>query len=331
MKQLRRQPKLTLLASVGSLVLALSAPLTAAAADPTTVDLGAADSFAVLGATAVTNVPTSTITGDVGLSPADGSNYSGITQAQVTGTIYAVDNTGPAGSVNNSTLLNDAQNALSAAYGDAAGRTPTQTFVGADNQLGGQILTPGVYAVPAASTANLIGTLTLDGQNNANAVFIFQSSSSLVTAAGSIVQLINGTQPCNVFWQVTSSATLGDNSTFKGNILALTSATVKNGADVEGSVLVRNAAVTLNANTITDTACATSNPPTPVPTPVPPMGGPTQSGGETVSLASAVSGSTTDAGPESLPASGTPSAIPLAMIFGLAGLWYSRRLAFASR
>ncbi|MSU75894.1 DUF3494 domain-containing protein [Patescibacteria group bacterium] len=104
--------------------------------------MGTAENFAVLGATAVTNVPTSVITGDVGLSPAAGSNYSGITQAQVTGTIYDVNGTGPAGSVNNPSLLTQAKNDLTAAYIDAAGRIPTQTFVAGDTlYLHGSILT----------------------------------------------------------------------------------------------------------------------------------------------------------------------------------------------
>jgi hypothetical protein len=206
MKQTRRKPRASLL-SVASLVLALSGPVAAVAAGPATVNLGAADSFAVLGATAVTNVPNSTIIGNVGLSPAAGSNYSGITQAQVTGTIYAVDGTGPAGSVNNPALLTQAKNDLTAAYLDAAGRTPTQTFVAGDNQLGGQILTQGVYAFGHATTANIVGTLTLSG--DANSVFIFQASSDLVTASSSVVQLTGGAQSCNVFWQVGSSTTLG--------------------------------------------------------------------------------------------------------------------------
>jgi len=221
-----------------------------------TVGLGTAASFAVLAGTAVTNVPTSVITGDVGLSPASGSNYAGLTAAEVTGTIYAVDGAGPAGSVNNPALLTTAKNDLTTAYLDAAGRTPTQTFVAADNQLGGQTLTAGVYAFGGASSANLIGTLTLDGQGNANSVFIFQASSTLVTASSSVVQLINGAQACNVFWQVTSSTTLGTSTTFVGTVMALTSITDNGSATVLGRLLARNAATALNNTTITVPACA---------------------------------------------------------------------------
>lgn len=232
-----------------------------AAAGPTTVNLLTSANFAVLAATAVTNTPTSTITGDVGLSPAAGSNYAGITTSQVSGTIYAVDGSGPAGSVNNPALLTTAKNDLTAAYIDAAGRTPTTTFVASDNQLGGQTLTAGTYRFGHASTANITAAspLVLDAQGDPTAVFIFQATSDLVTASGSSVQLVNGAQACNVFWQVGTSATLGSSSTFKGTIIALTAATVNSAATMEGRVMARNAAVTLNNNTITRPTCATTS------------------------------------------------------------------------
>lgn len=224
----------------------------------TAVNLGTATSFAVLAGTAITNVPASVITGDVGLSPAAGSNYSGLTAAEVSGSIYAVDGSGPAGSVNNPALLTTAKNDLTTAYVDAAGRTPDTTFVAADNQLGGKTLTTGTYAFGHASTANLTASspLILDGQNNPNAIFIFKASSDLVTASGSVVQLINGAQACNVYWQVGSSTTLGTNSTFKGTIMSLTASTITTGANIEGRILAQNAAVTLNSNTITRPTCA---------------------------------------------------------------------------
>jgi hypothetical protein len=223
----------------------------------TTVGLGTAASFAVLAGTGITNVPTSVITGDVGLSPASGSNYSGLTAAEVSGLIYAVDGSGPAGSVNNPALLTTAKNDLTTAYLDAAGRTPNTTFVAADNQLGGKTLTAGTYAFGHASTANLTAAspLVLDGQGDPNATFIFQASSDLVTASSSVVQLVNGAQACNVFWQVGSSTTLGTSSTFKGTIMSLTASTITTGANIEGRILARNAAVTLDSNTITRPTC----------------------------------------------------------------------------
>jgi hypothetical protein len=232
------------------------------AASPTKVNLLTTDSFAVLAGTAITNVPTSSITGNVGLSPAAGSNYSGLTAAQVNGTIYAVDGSGPAGSVNNPGLLTTAKNDLTTAYVDTMGRTPTTTFITGDNQLGGQTLTAGVYRFGNASTANLTAAspLTLDAQGDPNAVFIFQATSDLVTASGSVVQLTNGAQACNIFWQVGSSATLGSSSTFKGTLMTLTAASVNSSATIEGRILAQNAAVTLNANTITRPAtCLTSS------------------------------------------------------------------------
>jgi len=240
-----------------ALSIALASPIVAAG--PTTVNLLTSANFAVLAGTGITNVPTSTITGDVGLSPAAGSNYAGLTAAQVNGTIYAVDGTGPAGSVNNPGLLTTAKNDLTTAYLDAAGRTPTTTFVSGDNQLGGQTLVAGTYRFGHASTANITAAspLVLDAQGDPTAVFIFQATSDLITASGSVVQLVNGAQACNVFWQVSSSATLGTSSTFKGTIMTLTSAAVNSAATIEGRVLARNAAVTLNNNTITRPVCTT--------------------------------------------------------------------------
>ena len=116
-------------------------------------------------------------------------------------------------------------------------------------------MTPGIYD-SASGTFEITGTLTLDAQNDPNAVFIFKTASTLVTAVSSNVVLINGAQSCNVLWQVGSSATLQTYSTFKGNILALTSATVTTGVNVEGRVLARNGAVTLDTDTITKTTCA---------------------------------------------------------------------------
>jgi hypothetical protein len=234
-------------------VLLIGSVLTGTAAAAQTVQLGTATPFAVLAATAVTDIPTSSITGDVGLSPAAGTNYSGLTQAEVTGTIYSTDGTGPAGAVNDPALLTTAKNDLTTAYGDAAGQSPTSTFATGDNQLGGQTLTAGVYAFGHAATANITAAspLVLNGQGNNDAVFVFQASSDLVTASDSVVQLENGAQACNVFWQVGSSATLESGSTFVGTIMAYASATLDTGATVQGRVLARTGAVTLDANTIT--------------------------------------------------------------------------------
>src|SRR5438093_6803764 len=132
-------------------------------------------------------------------------------------------------------------------YNDAAARTGAITLAG---NIGGQTLTPGLYK-SASSLEISSGDLTLDALGDANAVFIFQMGSTLTTTVGRQVILTGGARAANVFWQVGSSATLGTGSVFKGNILALASITVTNGANVEGRLLARTAAVTLDSNTIT--------------------------------------------------------------------------------
>ena len=203
------------------------------------VGLGTVDSFAVLGGSTVTNTGPSVINGDLGVSP--GSAVTGFPPGIVNGTIHAAD-----------AVAGQAQSDLTTAYNDAAGRPCQFTLTGQD--LGGMVLTHGVYCF--TSSAQLTGTLTLDGEGDPNAVFIFQIASTLTTASASTVALINGAQSCLVYWQVGSSATLGTASSFRGNIFALTSNTVTTGTTVDGRVLARNGAVTLDSNTITRARCA---------------------------------------------------------------------------
>ncbi len=220
-----------------------------AAAQQTSVPLGTASSYAVLAGSTITNTGATTINGDVGLSP--GTAVTGFPPGTVVGTTRTAAAAAPA------------QAGLVTAYNDAAGRTPVTTVA---TELGGQTLVAGVYN-SAAGTFGITGILTLDGQNDANAVFIFQAASTLTTAAGapgnpaSQVVLINGAQPCNVFWQVGSSATLGTYSVFQGSILALTSITVTTGATINGRALARNGAVTLDTNSITTSVCAATQGP----------------------------------------------------------------------
>lgn len=143
-----------------------------------------------------------------------------------------------------------AQTDTATAYNDAAGRS-AGTTVTAD--LGGQTLASGVYG---GATLSLTGTLKLDAQGDSTAVWVFQAASTLTTASSSTVQLINGADPCNVFWQVGSSATLGTSSTLAGTILANTSITATTGATINGRLLAGTGAVTLDTNTVTTTACA---------------------------------------------------------------------------
>jgi len=208
----------------------------------TSIDLGAATSYAVIAGSAITNTGSSVLTGDVGLSP--GSSIGGFPPGHITGNSDAADA---------QSLL--AQGAATSAFGIAQSAPSTSSL--ALGVLAGT-LSPGVYT--ASSDMSLTGTLTLDGGGNLNSVFIFQAGTSLTTASGSSVVLQNGAQACHVFWQVGSTATLGTTTAFVGTILALTSAVLDTGATVDGRVFAQTAAVTLDDNTISVPTCAT--PPT---------------------------------------------------------------------
>lgn len=249
-----------LLIVVVQFVVMLPVPKAYAYANPATVNLGTVDSFAAFAADALGDTGSaSLIVGNVGLTPGGGTSYTGILSGNVTGIIYAVDGAGPVGSTNNPGLLTTARADLNTAYTNAMNRTPNLTLNAGDNQLGGQNLTQGVYAVAAASTANLIGTLTLTG--DADSIFIFQMSSTLVTAASSKVVLA-GVQSCHVFWQVGSSATLNATTTFVGTVMADTTITNTGaaGSTVDGRLLAGaitgSGALTLNHNNITKPTCA---------------------------------------------------------------------------
>jgi len=232
---------LGLVAVTGLLLLAasLSTSPTASAADAP-VGLGTAETYAVLGGQAVTNTGPSNLFGDVGVSP--GTAITGFPPGIALGVMHAGD-----------AEAAGAQSDLTIAYNDAAGRAATANIAG---DLGGLTLTPGVYTT--ASSIGLTGTLTLDAQGDPAAVFIFQVGSALTTASASSVSMINGAQPCNVFWQIGSSATLGTNTDFIGTILALTSISVTTGTTVEGRALARNGQVSLDTNVFTEPRCDTT-------------------------------------------------------------------------
>ena len=212
-------------------------PLLVLSAYANSVNLGTAGSYAVLAGSAVTNTGSSVLNGNLGISPGCSGAVSGFPPGIVHGTINACN--GPAA---------QAQRDLTAAYLEAKGLAPTKVLTGTD--LGGLTLTPGVYFF--ATSAQLTGTLTLNNLGNPNAVFVFQIGSTLTTASNSAVIFSSSLGDPNVFWQVGSSATLGTTTKFAGNILALTSITLNNGASITcGSALAQNGAVTLNNNVIT--------------------------------------------------------------------------------
>jgi hypothetical protein len=217
-----------------------------ATAIPVTVDLGSDSGFAVLAGSGITvagAVDTTTITGDIGTFPT--TSITGLGNVVLNGVNQGGD-----------AVTQNAKGDLVTAFGDAASRSATTTYSPIFD-LGGQTLTSGVYNDP--TSFGLTGTLTLDAKGNPNAVWIFQTGSSLITAANSKINLIGGAQACHVFWEIGSSATLGTGTSFIGTILALTSITLTTGATVDGGLLAQNGAVTLDSNVITTADCGTTN------------------------------------------------------------------------
>jgi hypothetical protein len=273
---------------------------TAANAATPGVGLGSAGNFSVLAGTPkVENTGSTTIDRSVGIHPAD--QVIGFPPGIVGGTIHAGD-----------AVALQAKSDLTNAYLNAAGRPVTANHT----QLGGLTLVDGVYNAGGASL-NLTGTLTLDGQNDPNSTWIFQATSDLITASASRVMLINSASACNVFWQVTSSATLGSGSSFVGTIMALTSITVTTNVTVDGRALARNGMVTLDSDRFISSPCqAALTPPTrppftpgPTATPVPaPMTTFTPAPAATP-IATAAS----SVGPTAAPIAAVPTAKPAAV------------------
>jgi hypothetical protein len=209
---------------------------------PSSVSLKSAASFAVLGGSTVTNTGPSIIKGDLGVNP--GCAITGFPPGTVVGgATHKCD-----------AVALQAQNDNTAAYNVLAGLVCSVDETGHD--LGGLTLTAGVYCF--TSSAQLTGTLTLNAQGNPNALFIFQIASTLTTASESSVQMINGGNNCNAYWQVGSSATLGTTTSFLGNILALTSISLDTGASVSGRALAQTGAVTMDSNEVSISSCSSS-------------------------------------------------------------------------
>ncbi len=213
------------------------------------VDLGAAAPFTILAGAAITTTGGGIINGDVGASPISGSAIA-LTAEQVNGTIYSVDASGPPGSTVDAGYLTTAKGALTAAYNDAAGRTPipSGTFLnpgipGNPGEMGGMTLVPGVYKF--TSTAYITGgDLTLAG--GPDDVWIFQIASDLQVGTGAKVILTGGALPRNIFWQVGTSAVIETFAVFKGIIMADQSITMKSSSTMDGKALAFSAGVTFN-------------------------------------------------------------------------------------
>ena len=209
----------------------------------TAPSLGTAASFSVLGGSTVTNTGATLVAGDLGVSP--GTTVTGFPPGSVVGTIHAGD-----------AIAAQAQTAAAAAYNNLAGQACDFNLTG--QNLGGLTLTPGTYCF--ASSAQLTGILTLNAQNNPGAVFLFKIGSTLTTDSNSSVVVINNGSSCNTFFQVGTSATLGTNTAFRGNILALTSITLNTGSSLEGRALALGGAVTTDTNFISNLPCTTATP-----------------------------------------------------------------------
>ena len=197
--------------------------------------LGNAQSFAALAGATVTNTGSSVITGNVGVSAS--TAVTGFPPGLVlNGSVH-----------NNDAVAQQAQTALTAAMVNLRAR-PCQGAP--DSQpLSNNTVTPGVYCYAAA--ADLTGPLVLDAQGDPAAEFVFKIGSALTVAGGSTVSLINGASPCNVYWVLGSSGTIGAGTFFVGNILATASITAITGASISGRALASTGAVALDTNAIT--------------------------------------------------------------------------------
>ena len=214
------------------------------------VNLGASGNYVILAKTAITNVPTSAITGDLGISPAAASYITGFsitkatgyaTSAQVTGSIYAADMAAPTG-INLTTAVNN----MLTAYTDAAGRPfPDFSELGTGN-IGGKTLAPGLYKW--TNSVTIPSNITISG--NATDVWIFQIAGNLNMSASVLITLTGGALAKNIFWQVAGAVTLGTSSHFEGILLSKTSITFQTSSSINGRALAQTL-VALDKNIVT--------------------------------------------------------------------------------
>ncbi|MFH1530004.1 MAG: ice-binding family protein [Pseudomonadota bacterium] len=221
------------------------------------VPLSSSAAFAILASAAITNIPTSVITGDIGLIPDTGANISGFsdpeTCPEVAGTMYVVDAAGPACALIDPTLLANAKIDAGVAFANArdAARGTPQSVSG---NLNGLTLYPGLYESGSSLEISPGGFLTLDGQGDGDAIFIIRSATSITTEATSEVVLTSGAKAANVYWTAGSAVTLGVNSIMKGTLLAGTALSLQTGANLQGRALNQGPAaeaITLDSCTIT--------------------------------------------------------------------------------
>lgn len=232
--------------------LGLIVPMAAFAAGPTAVTLGTAGNYAILAKTAVSTTGSTSVVGDIGISPAAASYITGFgldlaaysayaTSALVTGKIYAPGYTDPT-PANITTAVSD----METAYTDAAGRTnPTATELGAGN-IGGMTLVAGTYKW--GTDVTIPTDVTLSG--GANDVWIFQIAGKLDMSSATKVVLSGGAQAKNIFWAVAGQTTLGTTAVMNGIILDQTAIVMNTGATLNGRALAQSA-VTMDANTVT--------------------------------------------------------------------------------
>lgn len=244
-------------------------PINVFAAGPASVNLLSAGNFVILTKSGISTTGTTSITGDIGVSPAPATYITGFgltmdssntysTSAKVTGKVYAADYTPPT-----PTTMTTAISDMQTAYTDAAGRTlPTATELGAGN-IGGMTLAPGLYKW---GTNVIIPTnVTLSG--GANDVWIFQIAQNLIVSSSAQVVLSGGAQASNIFWQVAGQTTLGTSSVFNGNILDQTAIVLNTGATLNGRALAQTA-VTLDSNNVTKAIVSSFTSPTPTTNPI---------------------------------------------------------------
>lgn len=219
------------------------------------VALGSSAGFAVLSHAGLTNVPSSAISGDVGLSPGVRSDMTGLldSDGQVTnGQIYASDDSGLVSGITVANMLIAAKSDAQSAYLDAVNSsrgTPTSV----SGNLNGLTLAPGLYESGTSIELSAAGFLYLDGQGDSNAVFVIRSATSITTESTSEVVLTGSTQAQNVFWVAGSAITLGTNSRMKGNLIASSSISMLTGARLDGRALIQGAAaaqISLDRNTV---------------------------------------------------------------------------------